>query len=50
MPEEKWTWTCGHVSGAFCTECYMILAQRAHELAEECERLREQLAERDRRE
>lgn len=28
-------WTCGHVAGAMCAECYRLLAQRAHELAEE---------------
>jgi hypothetical protein len=32
-------WTCGHVGGAVCAECYRILARRAHELAEEVDRL-----------
>jgi len=33
-------WTCGHVAGAMCQECYRLLAQRAHELAEENLRLK----------
>ena len=28
-------WTCGHVSGAMCAECFRVLARRANELAEE---------------
>jgi Zn ribbon nucleic-acid-binding protein len=33
-------WTCGHIAGAVCAECYRQLAQKAHELAEENIRLR----------
>lgn len=36
-------WTCGHVGGAVCAECYRLLAAKAHELAIEIERLRAQL-------
>jgi hypothetical protein len=28
-------WTCGHVAGAMCAECYRQLAAKAHELAEQ---------------
>jgi len=28
-------WTCGHVAGAVCGECYRLLAQRANQLAQE---------------
>lgn len=28
-------WTCGHHAGAMCASCYRLLAQRAHELAQE---------------
>jgi len=41
LPDE---WTCGHVAGAMCAECYRLLAQRANALAEENERLRDELA------
>src|SRR4030095_10623803 len=34
-------WSCGHVGGAMCAECYRLLAAKAHELAMEIERLRE---------
>ncbi len=40
-----WQWTCGHVAGAMCAECYRELARRAHELSEENDRLRERLQE-----
>lgn len=33
-------WTCGHVGGAQCAECYRALARRAHELADENQKLR----------
>jgi hypothetical protein len=36
-------WSCGHHAGAVCAECYRQLAWRAHELAEENFRLREEL-------
>jgi len=36
-------WTCGHVGGAMCAECYRILAAKAHELAEDNLRLREEV-------
>jgi len=38
-------WTCGHVAGAMCAECYRLLAQKAHELAEENSRLRDARAD-----
>lgn len=28
-------WSCGHVAGAMCQECFRVLARRAHELAVE---------------
>jgi regulator of replication initiation timing len=28
-------WTCGHVAGSMCRQCYSELAQRAHVLAEQ---------------
>ena len=39
----KEEWTCGHVAGAMCAECYHNLAQRAHELTVENFLLREAL-------
>lgn len=36
-------WTCGHVAGAACAECYRILAWKAHQLQEEVDRLRDEL-------
>jgi hypothetical protein len=44
-PNTEAVWTCGHVGGAVCAECYRELARRAHELVEENDRLREQLRE-----
>jgi hypothetical protein len=38
-------WSCGHVAQSMCGECYRLLAQRANELAQENQRLREQLVE-----
>lgn len=43
-PGTEAVWTCGHVGGAHCAECYRILARRAAELAEENLALREELA------
>lgn len=34
-------WTCGHHATAVCSECYRLLAKKAHELAEENMRLRQ---------
>jgi len=42
-PKNESKWTCGHVGGAMCAECYRILAWRAHELAEENLRLHQEL-------
>ena len=44
-PDEKQNeeWSCGHVAGAVCQECYRNLAVRAHELAEVNLRLRSML-------
>jgi|SRR5262245_9959494 len=28
-------WTCGHVAGSMCAECYRLLAERANQLARE---------------
>lgn len=39
-------WTCGHVAGAVCSECYCDLVRRANELAAEVLRLRDELATR----
>jgi hypothetical protein len=36
-------WTCGHVGGAVCAECYQRLVRKANELAESAERLGEEL-------
>lgn len=33
-------WSCGHVGGAQCAECYRALARRAHQLADENQELR----------
>jgi hypothetical protein len=44
-PNTEAVWTCGHVGGAHCAECYRLLAWKAHELQEEVDRLRERLAE-----
>jgi hypothetical protein len=38
VPEE---WSCGHVAGSVCAECFRLLAAKAHELAEENIRLKE---------
>jgi outer membrane murein-binding lipoprotein Lpp len=38
-------WSCGHVAGSMCAECYRELAAKAHELAEDNDSLRDQLAE-----
>jgi hypothetical protein len=43
LPDTEAEWTCGHVGGVVCRECYRLLAAKAHELAEENERLREAL-------
>jgi len=43
-PNTEAEWTCGHVAGAVCAECYRLLAQKAHELAEENQRLRDEIA------
>jgi hypothetical protein len=40
-PNTEAVWTCGHVGGAVCAECYRLLAAKAHELVEEVDRLRE---------
>jgi hypothetical protein len=37
---EKHEWSCGHVAGSMCAECFRELAAKAHVLAEECERLK----------
>jgi hypothetical protein len=47
-PKTEAEWTCGHVGGAMCVECYRILAARAHELAEENLQLRERVADLER--
>jgi hypothetical protein len=38
-------WSCGHTAGAVCAECYRRLANKANELAEEVQALRDQVAE-----
>ena len=42
-PKTEAEWSCGHVAGAVCAECYRQLAQRANELAEENQRLRDEI-------
>ena len=42
-------WSCGHVAGDMCQECYRALAAKANELAEENLELRAEV-ERLRRE
>lgn len=32
---EKHDWSCGHVAGSVCAECYQALARRANKLAEQ---------------
>ena len=41
-PGTEAEWSCGHVGGAMCAECYRQLAARAHELAEANDRLEEE--------
>ena len=41
--ERNEEWTCGHVAGSMCAECYRILAQVAHGIAEENRELRDEL-------
>ena len=36
-------WTCGHVAGSACGQCYQELAAKAHELQMEVDRLRDKL-------
>ena len=36
-------WTCGHIAGAMCQECFRLLAVSANELAQENLDLRERL-------
>ena len=38
-------WTCGHTAGAMCQECYRLLAERAHVLAEQNIRLNKQVSD-----
>jgi len=33
-------WSCGHVAGSVCGECYRMLAAKANELAAEVDALR----------
>jgi len=44
-PNTEAEWSCGHVGGAMCAECFRILAHKAHKLAEEVAELRRQLAD-----
>jgi len=44
-PKTETEWTCGHVGGAMCQECFRILAARAHELAVENLSLKDRIAE-----
>lgn len=34
LATHEWDWTCGHTAGAVCAECYRLLAEKAHKLAE----------------
>jgi len=34
-------WTCGHIGGAVCGECYRLLAAKAHELAMQLDNLQD---------
>jgi hypothetical protein len=36
-------WSCGHVAGAMCAECYRLLARRAYKLAERVFELEEEI-------
>jgi hypothetical protein len=38
-------WTCGHLAGSMCAECFRELAMKAGELAEEGRLLREGVAD-----
>jgi len=44
-PNTETEWTCGHVAGAVCAECFQELARRANQLAEENMRLHLELEE-----
>ena len=41
--ERNEEWSCGHVAGSMCAECYRILALRAHALAKENLELRSEM-------
>ena len=32
-PGTEAEWSCGHVGGSVCAECYRLLAERANEMA-----------------
>jgi hypothetical protein len=36
-------WTCGHIGGAVCAQCYQQLVRKANELNETAERLGEEI-------
>jgi heterodisulfide reductase subunit B len=36
-------WTCGHVAGGMCAECYRVLAAKAHELVEQNDQMRDRI-------
>lgn len=42
-PGTEAEWSCGHVGGACCRECYRELARTAADLAKELHELREEL-------
>ena len=48
-PNTEAVWSCGHVGGAVCAECYRLLAAKAHELSDEVDRLRDAVNELPRR-
>jgi hypothetical protein len=41
MMNQKLEWSCGHVAGSMCAECYSELAGKANKLAAENILLRE---------
>lgn len=40
---EPTPWTCGHVAGAACAECYRLLAQKTAQLQERVDKLQDEV-------
>jgi hypothetical protein len=42
-PNTEAVWTCGHVGGAVCAECYRLLARKAFDLQTAVDDLQEEI-------